>query len=173
MRTNGDLYDHDLYAWTQEQAVRLREGAWHEVDLAHLIEEIEDVGHSQRDALASHLLILLTHLLKVAIAARQRPHDLERAGRGWRTTCRTQRRLLAKRLRRNPSLHPTVPEECTEAYAIARDEAATALEVDEATVPLACPWTPEQVLDEDFWPEPPPQPQPEEGRLRIVFEDEG
>ena len=93
MRTNGDLYDHDLYAWTQEQAVRLREGAWHEVDLAHLIEEIEDVGHSQRDALASHLLILLTHLLKVAIAARQRPHDLERAGRGWRTTCRTQRRL--------------------------------------------------------------------------------
>jgi hypothetical protein len=114
---------------------------------------MEDMGHSQRDALASHLLVLLTHLLKLAVAARERPGDLERAGRGWRTTCRTQRRLLAKRLRRNPSLRPTVPEECAEAYIIARDEAATALDVDETIVPVKCPWTPEQILDEDFWPE--------------------
>ena len=152
MGTHVELYDQDLYAWTQAQVARLREGAWHAVDLAHLIEEIEDVGHSQRDALASHLMVLLTHLLNLEIAARERPGDLVRAGRGWRTTCRIQRRLLEKRLRRNPSLRPTVPEECAEAYAIARDEAATALEVDEAVVPLACPWTPEQVLDMDFWP---------------------
>src|SRR5713101_6113725 len=153
MESNAELYEQDLYAWTQEQAARLREGAWHELDLEHLIEEIEDVGHSQRDALASHLIILLTHLLKLAIAARHRPNDLARASRGWRTTCRTQRRLLAKRLRRNPSLRPTVPEECAEAYEIARDEAATALEVEEASVPLACPWTVEQILNEAFWPE--------------------
>jgi hypothetical protein len=153
MRTNAELYDQDLYAWTQEQAARLREGAVHELDLEHLIEEIEDVGHSQRDALASHLLVLLTHLLKLAIAARERPGDLARAGRGWRTTCRTQRRLLDKRLCRNPSLRPTVPEECAEAYAIAREEAATALDVEEAVVPLVCPWTPEQVLEMDFWPQ--------------------
>ena len=98
-------------------------------------------------------IILLTHLLKLAVAARHRPNDLARAGRDWRTTCRTQRRLLAKRLRRNPSLRPTLPEECAEAYEIARDEAATALEVDEMAVSLTCPWTPEQVLDEAFWPE--------------------
>ena len=153
MRTNAALYDQDLYAWSREQAALLREGAWHELDLEHLIEEIEDVGHSQRDALASHLLVLLTHLLKLAIAAQACPGDLARAGRGWRTTCRTQRRLLAKRLRRNPSLRPTVPEECAEAYAIAREEAATALDVDEAVVPLTCPWTPEQIVAMDFWPE--------------------
>jgi uncharacterized protein DUF29 len=46
-----------------------------------------------------------------------------------------------------------VPEECAEAYIIARDEAATALDVDETIVPVKCPWTPEQILDEDFWPE--------------------
>ena len=153
MHTNAALYDQDLYAWSQEQAALLREGALNELDLEHLMEEIEDVGHSQRDALASHLLVLLTHLLKLATAARERPGDLVRAGRGWRTTCRTQRRLLDKRLRRNPSLRPTVPEECAEAYAIAREEAATALDVEEAVVPLVCPWTPEQVLDMDFWPQ--------------------
>jgi hypothetical protein len=153
MCTNAALYDQDLYAWSQEQAALLRKGALHELDLEHLMEEIEDVGHSQRDALASHLLVLLTHLLKLAIAARERPGDLVRADRGWRTTCRTQRRLLDKRLCRNPSLRPTVPEECAEAYAIAREEAATALDVEEAVVPLVCPWTPEQVLEMDFWPQ--------------------
>lgn len=152
MPANTKLYEQDLYAWSQDQVARLRESAWHALDLEHLIEEIEDVGHSQRDALASHLVVLLTHLLKIAVAARQRPHDLARAGRGWRTTCRTQRRLLDKRLRRNPSLRPTVAEECAEAYEIARDEAATALDVEELSLPRTCPWTPEQVLDVDFWP---------------------
>src|SRR6267143_2085610 len=108
--------------------------------------------HSQRDALGSHLIILLTHLLKLATALRDRPHDLTRAGRGWRGTCRTQRLQIAKRLRRNPSLRTTVPEECADAYEIARVEAAIALDVDEATLPLVCPWTPAQVLDADFWP---------------------
>ena len=153
MSTKVELYEQDLYAWTQEQAARLREGAWHELDLEHLIEEIEDVGHSQRDALASHLIVLLTHLLKVSVATRHRPHDLARAGRGWRTTCRTQRLRIAKLLRRNPSLHPAVPEELADAYEIARLEAAVALEIDEAVVPTRCPWTPELVLDEDFSPE--------------------
>ncbi len=36
MNTNAELYTQDLYAWTQEQAARLREGAWHELDLEHL-----------------------------------------------------------------------------------------------------------------------------------------
>jgi hypothetical protein len=158
MRTHAELYEQDLYAWTQEQAARLREGAWHEVDLGHLIEEIEDVGHSQRDALGSHLLMLLTHLLKLATALRARPHDLTRAGRGWRGTCRTQRLQMAKRLRRNPSLRATVPEACADAYAIARVEAALALDVDEAALPLLCPWTPAQGLDDAFWPAEEPTP---------------
>ena len=88
MRTKTALYDQDLYAWAQEQAAHLREGAFQELDLEHLSEEIEDVGHSQEDALASHLLILLTHLLKQALAAVHRPNDFARAERGWRVTCR-------------------------------------------------------------------------------------
>src|SRR5215472_10825261 len=104
MRTNAVLYDQDLYAWTQEQAALLREGAWQELDLEHLIEEIEDVGHSQQDKLASHLLILLTHLLKLRLAATHLPQDYARAARGWRQSCRTQRLHIAKVLRRNPQL---------------------------------------------------------------------
>lgn len=147
------LYDTDLAAWAQAQVQALKAKAWHALDVDHLIEEIEDVGHSQRDAIESHLLVLLTHLLKLAIAARYRPHDLARAGRGWRVTCRAQRTLLAKRLRRNPSLHGVVPEEHQDAYVLARDEALAALEVEETAWPAACPWTVAQILDPDFWPD--------------------
>jgi hypothetical protein len=47
-----------------------------------------------------------------------------------------------------------VLDELPDAYTIARLQAAIALAVDEASLPLVCPWTPEQVLDEDFWPKP-------------------
>ena len=153
MGTHTALYEQDLYAWTQEQAARLREGAFQELDLEHLIEEIEDVGYSQQDALASHLLILLTHLLTLALAAVHRPHDFTRVARGWRVICRTQRLLIAKRLRRNPSLRRTVPDEVADAYEIAHVEAAAALEIEEDTVSPQCPWTPDEVLKADFWPE--------------------
>jgi hypothetical protein len=35
------LYDTDFYAWTQEQATLLREGAVADLDLEHVAEEIE------------------------------------------------------------------------------------------------------------------------------------
>src|SRR3989442_1143267 len=83
MSTKTELYDQDLYAWAQEQAARLREGAWQELDLEHLIEEIEDVGHSQQDALASHLLLLLTQVHRRERPLEQmRGQEEEMAGQG-------------------------------------------------------------------------------------------
>ena len=155
MCTRGTLYDQDFYAWTQEQAALLREGAVHELDLNNLAEEIEDMGHSQQDKLASHLLVLLTHLLKLRLAAQHLPQDYARAARGWRLTCRAQRLQIAKVLRRNPRLRQTVPEELEDAYAIARLEAAQALELEESLVPDAYPWPEKDVLHADFWPDAP------------------
>ena len=77
MHTNAALYEQDLYAWFWEQAARLREGAWHALDLEHLIEEIEDVGHSQQDKL---LAICCSHLLKLWHTAQHLSHDYARAG---------------------------------------------------------------------------------------------
>src|SRR5262245_55421572 len=102
MGTHSTLYDQDFYAWTQEQAALLREGAVEALDLINLAEEVEDLGHSQQDKLASHLLVLLTHLLKLSLAATHLPHDYVRASRGWRLTCQAQRLQSAKVLRRNP-----------------------------------------------------------------------
>ena len=152
MRTNAELYEQDLYAWTQEQVALLREGAVHELDLEHLIEEMEDVGHSQKDKLASHLLVLLTHLLKLLLAQAHLPTDYARAARGWRLTCQAQRLQIAKVLRRNPRLRQTVAAELADAYGIARIEAARDLPLDEALVPTSSPWPEHDVLAADVWP---------------------
>lgn len=68
------LYERDFYAWTQEQAARLR--ALHgvnTVDIEHVAEEIEDLGRAQLNAVESHLEGMLVHLLKLAASTASAP----------------------------------------------------------------------------------------------------
>ena len=58
------LYEKDFLAWTQQQSELIRQGRWQEVDLDHLIEELEDMGKSNHRELESRLVVLLAHLLK-------------------------------------------------------------------------------------------------------------
>lgn len=59
-----DLYEKDFYAWTQKQAALLRAGKLSEIDIAHIAEEIDSRGRSEKRELISRLTILLLHLLK-------------------------------------------------------------------------------------------------------------
>jgi len=54
----------DFNSWITETTQLLRENRWHEIDVAHLIEAIEDLGKSERRGIASQLARLLLHLLK-------------------------------------------------------------------------------------------------------------
>jgi hypothetical protein len=148
MSRNGDLYDTDFYAWTQEQAALLRDQKAQALDYANLAEEVESLGKSQQHALESRLEVVLTHLLKWRYCP-----TLPDARRGWRLTIREQRRRLARLLSQNPSLRPTMPAVVTESYPHARLMALDDAEVPSTTFPETCPWTPEQVLEAEFWPE--------------------
>ncbi|MDX2217140.1 MAG: DUF29 domain-containing protein [Oculatellaceae cyanobacterium bins.114] len=59
-----NLYEADFYAWTQEQAVFLRNQQWSQLDLPNVIEEIESLGKQQRQELRDRLSVLIGHLLK-------------------------------------------------------------------------------------------------------------
>jgi len=155
MRRNGDLYDTDFYAWTQEQATLLRDRQAQALDYVNLAEEVESLGKSQQHVLESRLEVVLTHLLKW----RYCPTRAE-ARRGWRLTIREQRRRLARLLHQNLSLHATVPAVIAESYPHARLMALDETEEPSTTFPETCPWTSEQVLEAEFWPEgetPPPR----------------
>lgn len=147
-------YDHDFYAWTQEQARLLEARQFDALDIPHLVAEMTSLGKSEQREVYHRLRTLVEPLLKLALAAQHTPQSLQRAARGWRTTVKTQRLEVAKVLRANPSLRPAVPAELADAYAVARREATAALEIEEATASDTCPWTAAQVLDPDFWPLP-------------------
>ena len=64
-----DLYDRDILTWSRNQAALLRRLARGErvngVDWMHVVEEIEDVGLSELNAVRSYLRQMPVHLLKV------------------------------------------------------------------------------------------------------------
>jgi hypothetical protein len=68
----SNLYDTDFYAWTQEQAKLLSQGAWERLDIPNLVEEIESLGKQQRQELRNRLGILIGHLLKWEFQAERR-----------------------------------------------------------------------------------------------------
>ena len=68
----GDLYDQDLVLWSEEQGRALRAAAgagWNApIDWENVAEEIESLGRSERHALASHIALVIEHLLKISVA---------------------------------------------------------------------------------------------------------
>jgi hypothetical protein len=59
-------YETDFYAWTQDQAARLRADRPNSVDWEHLAEEIEDLGKVGFRTVLSQLRNLLAHMLMAA-----------------------------------------------------------------------------------------------------------
>jgi hypothetical protein len=153
MRTNAAWYDQDFYAWTQEQAALLREGALDDLDVTHLAEEIESLGKSDRRALGSHLRNLVLHLLQWHWQPTGRD-----PGHSWRSSIRNARAEIAVLLEDSPSLRREVAGLLGRWYPLAREDASDETGLPLTTFPEACPWTSEQVLDADFWPEGEPTP---------------
>ncbi len=64
------LYETDFYAWTQQQAERLRrasvEVSPESIDWRHVAEEIEDMGKRDRNGYRSALRNIIVHLFKLA-----------------------------------------------------------------------------------------------------------
>jgi hypothetical protein len=64
-------YDDDFFNWTQEQAALLRDlprdsRLPNAIDVAHIAEEIEDMGKSELARVRSNILQLMIHLIKLA-----------------------------------------------------------------------------------------------------------
>jgi len=143
--TTQDLYDLDFFEWTAHNAQLLRAGRFHEADIQHIAEEIEDMGTSERRQLESRLEVLLTHMLKWQAQPSRR-------GPSWMATIRVQRIRVAKLLRKMPSLRNTLQEAVHEAYEVSVVLAASQTRLSEDTLPQRCPFTVEQLLDPAFSP---------------------
>ena len=139
-------YNNDFYSWAQEQARLLRQGRFSELDSENLIEEIEDMGRSEKRELESRLVILLAHLLKWCYQPDHRSNS-------WEGSIGEQRIQTKKCLRENPSLKTKLPEIFQDAYETGRFQAMKETNLKLDIFPEECLWTIEQVLDNRFFPE--------------------
>ncbi|HEY9626799.1 MAG TPA: DUF29 domain-containing protein [Coleofasciculaceae cyanobacterium] len=138
-------YKVDFYAWTQAQAQLLRQQHWSELDLPHLIEEIESLGKQQRSELRNRLSVLIAHLLKWH-------YQPQRRSRSWINTLRIQRLDTLDLLKDNPSLKPYLQTELQNFYQRAIALAAGETDLPLQTFPPNNPYTLEEILDDRFYP---------------------
>jgi hypothetical protein len=66
-QTLQTLYDSDFQGWLEKTINYLENQQFNHLDIQHLIEELTDLGCSDRKALESNLMILIAHLLKLKI----------------------------------------------------------------------------------------------------------
>ena len=147
-RSMAGLYERDFHAWAGEQARLLRAGKLASVDVAHVAEEIESMGRSERRELVNRLVVLLLHMLKWRF---QEDHR----GNSWRLSIKEQRIRLKSHLEDNLSLKAQIDWAITQAYQLALIEAERETGLPESTFPVICPFTNDQLLDDAFWPEAP------------------
>jgi hypothetical protein len=137
------LHEEDFYVWSQRQAELLRTRRYDELDLEHLIEEVEDSGGALKRSARRRVRTIIEHLLKLQHSPAVDPRL------DWRDTVRTQRNDLLDDL--TPSLRRDLEQELEELYARARQQAEGSLRdygEDGAAdaLPQSCPYTPDQII---------------------------
>jgi hypothetical protein len=139
----ASTYETDFHDWAQQQAELLKARRWEDLDLENLIEEIEDLGASKRDALVSQIARLYLHLLKWH-------HQSHRRSRSWELCIKDARIEITDLLADNPSLKSRLPELTAKGYSKARRqaEAQTRLSID--TFPINPALSLEQAMEVDF-----------------------
>jgi hypothetical protein len=127
-RTATAGYDADFALWAEEQAAALREGRFADLDMAHLLEEIDDLSGSLRREIRSRLRQISAHILKFQ-------HQPERATSSWSETIIEQSEAIEDVLEGSPSLRREMPGFIATAYPRARRLASRETKLPIATFP--------------------------------------
>jgi hypothetical protein len=141
-----NLYEADYLKWIETTVEKLRVRDYSSVDWENLIEEIEDMGRSERKSLKSNLIVVLTHLLKWQ-------YQPEFRSGSWKGSIVEHRRRIRDTLKDSPSLKPYLQEVFVECYLDAVEQASAETELPMETFPGECPYTSAEVLDSNFLPE--------------------
>lgn len=147
-------YERDFAAWIQQHIHLLKQGKVNEIDVEHLIEELEDMGKSNRRELVNRFIPLIAHLLKWQFQYAQLQDQWRTfTGGSWRGTITEQRTKIAKLLNQSPSLKRELQSAISDAYQDALKVAVSETGLPKSIFPSSCSYTVEQLLNEDFYPD--------------------
>jgi hypothetical protein len=88
----SELYQKDYYQWLQATAHLLRARQLSALDITNLLEEIEDMGRSEKRTMYSNLKILLLHLLEYE-------HQPKKRSSSWKSSIIEHRQRLQQALK--------------------------------------------------------------------------
>jgi hypothetical protein len=140
-----DLYDQDYYLWIMRTIELLNKKKFSELDLTNLVEEIEDMGKSEKKSITSNLRILLMHLLKYKYQSDKRTNS-------WLFTIVEHRKRLQEAFKVSPSLRRYYEEVFLDCYQDARELASAETGLSMQIFSEVCPFTPEEALNPNYLP---------------------
>jgi hypothetical protein len=139
-------HDEDFYGWAMAEANLLRQRRLGDLDFDNLIEELENMGASERRALVSRMAQLIFHLLKWQFQPDFR-------GRSWRASIKEQRKKTKGILKDNPSFKNEITNFISDAYEDAFLIIEKETPLDLKLFPAECPYSFEQIMNNEFYPE--------------------
>jgi hypothetical protein len=139
------LYEEDFYGWAMANASLLKQGKLNEADMDHIIEELEEMGRSEKAQLINRLSVLIAHLFKWQFQPDFR-------GRSWSGTIEEQRHKIRRLIKENPSLKSKIPEAIKEGFLDSKSILKKETSIDLKLLPAQCPYTFEQIMEDDFFP---------------------
>jgi Domain of unknown function DUF29 len=147
------LYQTDYYAWTKDQAAKLRAMAAARVnstlDLENLAEEIDSLGRSDLNTVRSQVRRIIEHLLKLEFSPSTPPRD------DWRHSVAQARDEVEDHI--TASMCPDVAADLPKLFGRARRDAALGLrrygEREAAkALPTACPYSFDRIVSHAWYP---------------------
>lgn len=151
----NSTYEQDFNLWREQTIEKIKQHNFHEVDWEHLIEELTDMGKSEKRAFSSNLMVLLAHLLKLKIQF-DAPDTMKAS---WYNSVDEHRTRIKEDLIDNPSyknsLEKTVQEVYKNSLKLAIKEGQRAnfgvRKPSPSEYPSESPFSINQLLDEDFY----------------------
>ena len=139
----SDLYKEDYYVWAERQAALLRLRRFEELDLEHLVEEVEDLAALPKSSVYNNARVVIEHLLKLQHSPAREPRRL------WEASVFEHRSRIEFDL--TPRLRQLLQADLARVYGIARRNAAAALSrhsehASADSLPAECPYSLEQIL---------------------------
>ena len=138
-----NLYSTDFNLWTEQTIAALKSGDLQALDLDNLIEEIEAMTCSDKREIFNRLKVLIMHLLKC---------QYQKKTNSWIKTINEQRDQIELVLADSPSLRPYLTSTLEEIYKKAKRDAVTETKLTPEAFPTNCPFTEEQILDSEYFP---------------------
>lgn len=142
------LYSADYNLWLEQTVQKLRAQDLDGIDWEHLIEEVEDLGRSEKRRIESLLTRLFEHLLKLKYWQSEQEYNKAH----WEGEIINFRKQLKRDLKASPSLKRYLAEVFDECYQDGRDIAAKRSQLPLETFPDRPIADLEQILDEDWLP---------------------